>query len=650
MCGIAVHLAAPGRPVADDVLRRLSSLQAHRGPDDSGCMVLDPVRGEHYREDADGRRRPVARLRSTRVPAGVGLAARRLAIVDRSEAGHQPMLDSEDNCAVVLNGEIYNYVELRTELGGLGHTFVSRSDTEVLLAAYKEWGTDCLAHLVGMFAFVIVDRGRARVLLARDPFGMKPLFYAPYDGGWVFASEIGALLEATGVPRQADPQRVSEYLDTALTSSGDATVFQHVRQVPAASTVEWSLHDAVGIEPRKYWAPSISDELHLSFGSATGLVRDAFLRSVELHLRGDGPIGVILSGGTDSSSVTLALREAGGSNLDIHTFSYIGEQGAPSEERWIDDVNRAAKTIPHKLKMRPSEWSANERRAYHQGAPSASLAVYAQNRLYELAAGAGVRIALSGQGGDEVFAGYDRHRVNRLVSLLASGQLGSAAAFARDSGRAEGSGGRRRLLVRALASGAPREVRRLARRSLRRSSSVSPDYRTKHQLSRSVRKSETRRRALRANLRQGLGRGLPTLLRYEDRSSMQHSVEGRLPFLTTELVELALALPEDHLVAADGRCKHVFTEAMRGLVPDSVLDRKDKIGFAVPARTWPLHNTSVAPILEASGSLPPVSEALATRLSTELLAGEPLARTDAFAIWRLVGLQDWADDLDVDFA
>ena len=431
MSGIVAYVGCGLTHRAVDTVREISSRLDHRGPDDHGILVWSPPGEASFIEDSRGHRSSLPAQRPDSIPWTAVLAARRLSISDLSEAGHQPMLDAKRSCAVVLDGAIYNRSELRSELTAQGHRFRSRSDTEVLLEAYLEWGADCVSRLVGMFAFVVLDMPRRRVLIARDRFGLKPLFETTLDDGWLFASEVGALLESTRVSRRANPQKVVDYLATGLTGDSPDTMFAAIRQLPPASFVEWSpLSD--DRSPTRNWKVDLSRTLDISFEEATSLVREEFIRSIEMHLPGNGPVGVMLSGGIDSSSIAAAMREVAGASLEIHTFSYIGEHGATSEESWIDTVNSAIQGIPYKMRMKPAEWASHERRSYHQGEPAGSLAIFAQGRLYEMAAAAGVRVVLSGQG-CFAFGGYGRCRLARLTAMLATGRF-PAADLARPRG------------------------------------------------------------------------------------------------------------------------------------------------------------------------------------------------------------------------
>ena len=650
MCGIAVYAGTQACRAAARVVHRVSELQTHRGPDDSGLLVWAPAEDTSYREDDDGVRTSWSAGGAEGATATVVLASRRLAILDRTSAGHQPMVGADGRTAVVLNGEIYNYLELRQELEGRGRKFVSRSDTEVLLAAFNEWGPACIDRLVGMFSFAILDTKGGTLFLARDPFGMKPLFYSRVSGGWLFASEIGALLEGAELPRVADAKEISAFLESGLIGGRHNTVFRGVHELPPAHWVTINLDADCGVHPRRYWTPDPGGELDVSFADAAAMLRDAFLRSVELHLRSDVPVGVILSGGIDSSAVAMAMREVGGRALDLHAFSFIGEDDAVSEEHWIDLVVEAAGARVHKLHLRPDQWERDPKRTLCQGEPSGSLATWAQGELFRLAADTGVPVALSGQGADELLCGYARHASPRCSAHLHRGELRKAAsviagvssrygvtgagtrAFLRQCGVREMPQGLRSALVSRRPERPWQSRAYLERHGVRPKPTVMP--RGRH--------------AIASTIVEDLRTSLPPLLRYEDRNAMRFSVEGRLPFLTREIAELGLALPPEYLVGDDGTTKKVLREALRGLVPDAVLDRRDKVGFSAPWGAWSA-SPEIARLLSTGPRSPALDEVWVPQLAERLHGQAARKPDDTFLAWRIAGFLDWVEAFDVAF-
>jgi asparagine synthase (glutamine-hydrolysing) len=641
MCGIAGMVwAEPAVPraCAADVLRLL----AHRGPDDHGWLLLTP-QGVHRGRGDPGN-----------VCAEAALLHRRLSILDLSDAGWQPMSTPDGRYHIVYNGEIYNYVELRRQLEGLGHVFRSRSDTEVLLAAYARWSRQALGRLLGMFAFAVLDSRARTLFLARDFFGIKPLYYTQLPGGFAFASEIKALLDLPGLKRAVNPHRLYDYLRFGLTDHGSQTLFAAVRQLPAAHCLEVALDRPGEARPVRYWQVDLNDRLDLSLDEASRRLRELFVENVRLHLRSDVPVGAALSGGIDSSAIVTAMRHLE-PRLDLHAFSYVADDAAVSEERWIDTAAAAARAVVHKVQPAAADMVADlDRLVYQQDEPFGSTSIYAQDRVFRLAREAGVTVMLDGQGADELLGGYRPYLAARLASLLRQGRLGRAYGFVRRAARLPGSGGWKRLLAHAGSLALPPCLKgwalRLAGRG-RLPAWLNGTWLASHGVrARPRRAAPAAAEVLRQELRQSVVEtSLPMLLRYEDRNSMAHSIESRVPFLTVPLVDFVLRLPEEHLIGRDGTSKNVFRLAMRGLVPDAVLDRKDKIGFATPEQRWlgvlgPWVDKTLRS--DAAHQIPALHAAEMRREWQEIQEGR---QPFDFRVWRWVNLIRWAERFAVTF-
>ncbi len=560
-------------------MERLSGCIAHRGPDDAGWLV------SHEGHQTRGRG-PMCSGGADAV-----LLHRRLAIIDLTEAGWQPMLSADGRYAIVFNGEIYNYRELRDELAALGYTFHSQSDTEVLLVAWAAWGRAALTRLTGMFAFALLDQQQRTLVLARDPFGIKPLYYTRWGGGLAFASEIKALLTLPGVSRRAQPERLYQYLRFGVTDHGGGTLFADIRQLPAAHLMELSLDDPAAAHPARYWYPAMDQRADISRREAATELRNLFLESVRLHLRSDVPVGAALSGGIDSSSIVMAMRHLEGQALDLHAFSYITHHPRLREEHWIDLAGAAAGATMHKVCPTPEELRDDlDTLIAIQDEPFASTSIYAQYRMFRLAGEAGIKVMLDGQGADEMLAGYRVYLSARLTSLVRRGQWAAAARFAVKAARNAGDVRLPRLLLETAGGMLPPGLQAMVRRAA--GYDLMPDWLngswfTAHGVESRTLRARTSRDALKVELEQALvDTSLPQLLRYEDRNSMAFSIESRVPFLTPRLVDFVFSLPEDHLIAGDGTSKAVFRLAMHGLVPDAILRRRDKIGFATPEQEW----------------------------------------------------------------
>jgi asparagine synthase (glutamine-hydrolysing) len=584
VCGLLGVVEAPPGLLDRSRVERLFALLHHRGPDDRGWLAL---KGEAVRRGSD----------ATDLAGDVVLLHTRLSILDLSPAGHQPMSTSDGRLHLSFNGEIYNYLELRSELESLGHEFVSGTDTEVLLAAYAQWGPACLKRLIGMFAFAVVDAKRRVLVLARDHFGIKPLFYAPLPGRLAFASEIPPLLELPGVDRRANAQRVYDYLRFGRLDHGAESMFAAIRQVQPAHYVELSLDAPDQILEQPYWQLEPAPLDGLTLDHAAERLRELFLESVRLHLRSDVPVGAAFSGGVDSSGNVTAMRLLSGNSLELHTFSYIPEDPQLSEERWISLVAQETGAIAHAVTPGPQELQTDlDRLIDVQAEPFASTSIYAQYRVFELAGKAEIKVMLDGQGPDELFGGYRSYLPARLAGLLVRGRLLSGARFVAATSSLPGTSSTD--VVKTAIKGSttvvkgwlPDAVRGPARR-LRGRASL-PGWLDGNWLAaRGIDISgpfhpPDGTGALRHQLLDSVESSLRTLLRYEDRNSMASSIESRVPYVTPAIAEFAAGLPDHYLIGPDGIGKLVLRRSLRELVPDQILDRRDKIGFNTPETAW----------------------------------------------------------------
>lgn len=626
MCGILGQFetaATTGRSAGEHAKRALAALR-HRGPDDQGLEIY-----------------PVGAGRLT-------LGHARLSIIDLSPGGHQPQHSSDGRYAIVFNGEIYNYRELRAELLGKGHAFRTDSDTEVLLAAWQHWGEASLARLVGMFAFVVYDRVDGSLTLVRDAFGIKPLYYHLSDDAFSFASELPALKALVRTPLMLDAQRAYDYLVFGDYDATPGTFFAGVQQLPPGHIVRLALAHGGLSDTRRWWWPSIEERSRVSFADAADTLREMFLDSIRLHLRSDVPLGAALSGGVDSSAVVCAMRQVE-PEVPINTFSFIAPGTAIDEERWADVVNRHVGAIPHKVHVSPAELAADlDDMIRAQGEPFGGTSIYAQYRVFRLARERGVVVTLDGQGADELLAGYTGYPDAFVRSLMERGRGRRVPAFLRDWARWPGRGAKRAGLVLG-ASLTPKWLRGAARRIA--GQDATPDWVSEPWLyaqdvvpafpERAIPSQEGRGRRLVERLRTALtGSGLAALLRHGDRNSMRWSIESRVPFLTPAIAEFLLGLPEEYLLSMHGETKTVFRAAMRGLVPDQILDRREKIGFQTPEQEWlRLLRRDVSGWLEAADGLPLLHADRARHMVDEVFDGR---RPFSAVVWRLMNYCRWA--------
>ncbi len=550
MCGIfgAISFDGPFDRAAFETFSRLTDLVSYRGPDDSGHVALNFANREH----------------DTKAWFDVFLGSRRLAILDLSTTGHQPMAHGDH--WITYNGEIFNYIELRRELEALGHVFRTGTDTEVILHVFDEYGEDGFERLNGMWAFAIVDLAGKRIILSRDRFSIKPLYTLSAARRLYFASEIKQLLPLLPT-RQVNETVLSEFLSQGLLDHLPDTFFKRIQRVPAKSNVIVDYTRAT-VSQNKYWEFSegtryaaINDEEDIA-----AEFRELFRDSVRIRLRSDVPVGLLLSGGLDSSAIAVVSEQAGAGT--VRSFSIVAEEKQYSEARFIQAlVDTGIRS--EKITFRPSDVMDDlEKAVYHSDEPFGGLSVLAQHKLLRAAKQAtDVTVLLSGQGGDEVLLGYLKFFFFYVRQLFRRGQ------YAR---------GVKELLGSTLAGTAVHqcnfaEVKRYLpahanqrSRLLRKPPHAVPiwncdDLRTRQMIDID-------------------SYSVPALTHYEDRNAAAHSLEVRHPFLDHRLVDFVLNIPVEFKIR-DGWTKYLLRQSLPEL-PKVIRWRKDKQPFLTPEALW----------------------------------------------------------------
>ncbi|SDJ09784.1 asparagine synthase (glutamine-hydrolyzing) [Billgrantia gudaonensis] len=626
MCGLLGCVVTEKKP--NEVVDGALGMIAHRGPDHRS----------YHHEKINGK--------------NVYLGHTRLSVIDLSDQACQPFNSICGRYCLVYNGEVYNYREIRSELKNLGYSFRTESDTEVLLYSIVQWGVEVLRRLIGMFSFVFLDRAEQKLIFIRDAFGIKPFFYAHQGNNLYFASEMQPLIHLRQEAPKPDLQRAYDYLVHGYYDSSEFSFVAGVNQLPPAHYFNFNLKTGELSEPKRWWKPEISNSSSLSFDQAAEKLRNLFLDSVALHLRSDVPVGVALSGGIDSSAVVSAVRHLE-PDVPLNTFSYVSNDQSISEEKWIDLLNKEMGTREHKVIADEQELEADlDDMLLKQGEPFGSTSIYAQYRVYRLAKESGVTVTLDGQGADELLAGYSGYPGHRLLSLIETKGWRAAHQYAK---RWAQSPSRNYFLAwqYLLKIKLPNRLYSLARKKMGRD--FEPAWlNTEYMAENGVVFMEAR--ALLSQKNQGLRvkealahalmhHGLPSLLRHGDRNSMAFSIESRVPFLTIPLAEFLLSLPESYLVSEEGVTKHVFREAMRGIVPDSHLDRKDKIGFATPESTWLLSMADlVKSWIDQAPDLPFLNKEKLVDELEEVVDGK---RNFDGRVWRWVNYLRWCSLMGV---
>lgn len=616
-------------------------LMHQRGPDDQGLLVHKENVGWGPDEQLDG--------------ANIVLAHLRLSILDLSERGHQPMISPDGRFRIVYNGEVYNYKELRKELESEGVSFSTDTDTEVVLLALVHWGLDAISRFVGMFAIVLHDDLEKKLTLIRDFFGIKPLFYIRTQSGMFgFASELPAIMALPNVKRKVNSQRLYDYLLFGDYDSHSETMIEGVNHLLPGHYMVIDSSTGKLLEETRYWQPELGPIQDLSFSQATEKLRELFLDNVRLHLRSDVPLGAALSGGLDSSAITASVRHLE-PDFNLQTFTYVASGSSLNEEKWADCVIKNTGAKSHKVSINAAEMVAGlDDLIKVQGEPFGSTSIYAQYRVFQLARESGVTVTLDGQGADELLAGYYGFPGERLKSLLMNGKVFEAWHFFNATSQWPD---RNRVMVfkRLVGAFTPKSLYSLFW-SIGQSSTNPLWLGTEWFKSNGVRFELPKfdelntgsRYVHRALAKQLTQKGLSGLLRHGDRNSMRFSIESRVPFLTKELAEFALNLPEEYLIAKDGRTKAVFKEAMRGIVPEQILLRKDKIGFATPEKQW-LEQLSpwVEETLAEAGNMPVFHQAYLRQTWREIMNG---SRSFDWQVWRWLNFIRWAKLFEVEFS
>lgn len=599
-------------PFRLEELQAMATVVRHRGPDDEGYLAITAadrlhcIGGKDTPADVFEAKLPFCPSSQSAIESGqtftIGLAHRRLSIVDLSVTGHQPMCTADRRFWIVYNGEIYNHVELRHELESAGYQFTSSSDTEVILQSYRHWGASCLYRFNGMFAFVILDIKEHKLFAGRDRFGVKPLYVWRSPAGLVaFASEIKQFTVLPGWQARMNGQRVYDFLAWGLSNHTYETLFADVVQLRGGESLEVSFEELAETEELRRrvrkWYELIPRPFDGTFDEAAKHLRGLLCDSVLLRLRADVGVGSCLSGGIDSSSIVCLMNEllcSQGVLSRQMTFSAISTEGRLDERKFIRSVLERTGVDAHDVEPKMEELlQVLERLVWSQDEPFGSSSIYAQWCVFRLAAQHGVKVMLDGQGADESFGGYPAFFGPRLAGLVRGLKLRDLAAEAA-SLRAVHGYSPNGVLKLTLAAMAPQGIVRGFRR-LWGGSGMEPSWLGLSNLGAkpvdpfSAEDPAWRGSMLALSHSQLTRLNLSMLLHWEDRNSMVHSIEARVPFLDYRLVEFALGLPDEFKIK-NGVTKRVLREAMRGTIPDMVAERMDKVGFETAEGSWIRHS------------------------------------------------------------
>jgi asparagine synthase (glutamine-hydrolysing) len=644
MCGIAGAVwSRPSRAIDRDVLIRMTSAIQHRGPDDVGYLISSEHPG------------------GSRGTVQCGLGHRRLSIIDL-EGGHQPLSNGDGTIWTVFNGEIYNYRELREELIARGHRLKTVSDTEVIVRLYEEMGPACVEKLRGMFAFAIWDQNRQRLMLARDRMGQKPLYYHCVDGQLLFSSELKSILQVPGVNRTLSPESVDLFLTYQYVPHPDS-IFRDIRKLPPAHT---AIFDSNGLSLSRYWTPPYSQVLpesspdeqtpsrSWSVPQWKKALRETLTEAVRLRMRSDVPIGAFLSGGIDSTIISGLMQSL--SPNRIHTFSMGFDQPEYDERSYARMAAEHLKTNHHEFQIEATALNRLPALIWHYDEPFGDSSAIPTMALSE-ATRKIVKVCLSGDGGDELFAGYHRYqavylagksdRLPKVIKKIFAWKLWQRIPT---STRQRAPGRRIKRFIEAL--GQPPEERYLrwigifnreARESLyTRSFRASLGNFDSSQFIRSVYELCPQRDFVTRTTAADVQSYLPCdILTKVDIASMAFALEARSPFMDHHVVELAAQMPIE-LKFSPGQGKKILIETFSDLIP-APLQQRRKMGFGVPIDHW--FRKELTPLLRGVLlSERCLDRGIFRKEFLETLLGEHLsgAWDHAYRLWNLLCFECWA--------
>jgi len=609
MCGICGIVNLASKTVEEASIRKMMQIMKHRGPDDDGEFI------ERY----------------------VGLGFVRLSIIDLSSAGHQPMSSIDGRYILIFNGEIYNYIELRDELKSLGHVFRTQTDTEVLLNAFMEWGEACLQHFNGMWAFVIYDRIEKKIFAARDRYGIKPFYYLQTGSYLAFASEIPPLLSLLERKPNPDYQTIFDYLVFNRTDQTENTFFGEIKKLQHGHSFDIQLTEERGQKAEvriKKWY-DLRSNLKEPFKSPEEF-KEMLSSAVGLRMRSDVPVGVCLSGGLDSSSiVSILLKDY--EKKDLNTFSAVYEKDQFGDE--TEYINEYKPFLKNMFFTTPTSETlqadlANFVKAH--GEPIPSTSPYAQFKVMELAKGK-VVVTLDGQGADEELAGYHYFYGFFFKDLLKHGRLGKLSIeMFQYLIKHHSLYGLKTFLYFLM----PEKLK--TRLRVNEKGYLNQEFVEKYQSGNSIAGNLYNSGSLHDALLDHFEYKLEHLLKWEDRNSMWFSLEARVPFLDYRLVEKTLATSGD-LIIRKGMTKHILRESMKGILPEKIRMRRDKVGFDTPQDEWfkkPMWRNMISEILNSKsfagrGMINPKA---AINLFQSHISGKANVSKE---IWKLVQLELW---------
>ncbi len=568
MCGICGIINKNGEKVNIGLIQEMLKTIHHRGPDAEGTYLKN----------------------------NFAIGHKRLSIIDLSDAGNQPM-HFQGRYSIVYNGEVYNYIELRSELLKQGYNFFSETDTEVIMAAYDCWGEDCLNKFNGMWAFAIYDDVKKILFCARDRFGIKPFYYFLNNDKFLFASEIKQILKVMPVAAKMNEDRVWDFLCNGITEWSDTTFFKDIKQLSAGTCGIFALEK--NNWQVKKWYNIEKHHILNNYKKNVKVFKKTFLDSLYLRLRADVPIGACLSGGLDSSSIVCGISELFNNSVEIHTISSCfdkEEEKKYDEQEYIDEVIKLTNAVSHKIYVNIEDIFAKlDKIIWHMDEPFTTTSICAQWEVFEEAQRNNLTVMLDGQGADEQLAGYTGFYLPTFIEFLKKRKVielyKAIKNFDKKRGKVED------ICANSILEDALKNL--FSNRKWWKILSKLKVYGKKKENKNDCGKKIPYPYPLNKGTIKGIYNindfdqftkdmiqvNLQALLHFEDRNSMAHSIETRVPFLDYRLVEAIYDMPAEHKIR-NGYTKAVMRSAMKGILPEKIRLRMSKLGFATPEEVW----------------------------------------------------------------
>lgn len=627
MCGIAGIISKTNSLSVKDKVYAMSQIIKHRGPDGEGFVMFDGERITPFysnetptinKQSSQFKFNPNRAIETAEAVYSLAFAHRRLSIIDLSESGHQPLCDDTGNYWITFNGEVYNYIELREELKVKGHTFFTQTDTEVVVAAYKEWGVKCLERFNGMWAFALLDKKNNQVFCARDRVGVKPFYYINTNDVFAFASEYKVFMKSGLVKFEVNEEAQYDYLINATLETKEQSLFKHITELKPSQYLVYNLtsHD---FKIDSYYSISLNNITHKTDKEITDIIEEKVVNAIKLRLRSDVEIGSCLSGGLDSSIIAGVIKHLQ-PNHALKLFTAVFPKEKFDESNYAKLMADRVKGNWQTVSPTAEEFFRDiETLNYYQDLPVWSTSTYSQHRVMQLAKENKIKVVLDGQGADELFAGYGHHYYSYWKENFGFNTF------------------------KQLSDSKPTISNPYAfffKEQVKEKLHLKQDYsnyfaKNINQLISSP--SQQFSNSLNQQLKNDYWGRLKSFLKCEDRCSMAFGIESRVPFADdVELVDFAFSIDGKRKIQK-GISKYLLREATKAYIPEQIYNRRDKIGFEAPVSVWLLQFKSQ--VLDTIAELSDELNLEYIRIGFDNLAtNKPnfLLRLYSFAIWKKV--------------